>query len=139
MRTAIFPASFDQLEAIREFAAQAARDAGLNDSEAEAAVLAVDEACSNIIEHAYRGLTGGDIECTCDLGRNQLTIALRDHGRPFDPGKLPPPDLTSDVAHRRVGGLGVYLIHKNMDEVRYEALGASGNVLTMVKRRKPRK
>jgi serine/threonine-protein kinase RsbW len=136
MRTAIFPASFDQLNAIREFAAQAARDAGLGDSDIDAVVQAVDEACSNIIEHAYRGVPVGDIECTCDLGQNMLTIALRDHGRPFDARKLRPPDLTSDVAHRRVGGLGVYLIQKLMDEVHFEGLGASGNVITLVKRGK---
>jgi serine/threonine-protein kinase RsbW len=136
MRTAIFPASFDQLNAIREFAGQAARDAGMGDSDIGAVELAVDEACSNIIEHAYQDMQGGDIECTCDLGQNTLTIALRDHGRSFDPSKLPPPDLTSDVAHRKIGGLGVYLIHKLMDEVRFEPLGASGNVLTLTKRGK---
>ena len=138
MRTAIFPARFDQLNAIREFAAQAARDAGMGDSDIDAVQLAVDEACSNIIEHAYRGVKGGDIECTCDPGPNAVTVALRDHGRPFDPRKVPPADLTSDISHRRIGGLGVYLIHALMDEVRFEALGASGNVLTLTKRGKRR-
>jgi serine/threonine-protein kinase RsbW len=134
MRTAIFPARFEQLDTIREFAGQSARDAGLPDSDIDAVKLAVDEACSNIIEHAYRDIQGGDIECTCDLGKNKLTIALRDHGKPFDFSLLSVPDLTTDLAHRKIGGLGVYLIHKLMDEVRFEPLGESGNVLTMTKR-----
>lgn len=136
MRTAIFPATFERLNAIRLFAGQAARDAGLEGSEIDAVELAVDEACSNIIEHAYRGMHGGDIECTCDLGQDSLTIALRDHGRSFDASSLPSPDLTSDIAHRKLGGLGVYLIRTLMDEVRFEPLGKSGNVLTMTKRGK---
>lgn len=136
MRTAIFPAAFDQLDAIREFASQAARDAGMEAADIHAVELAVDEACSNIIEHAYQDTHGGDIECTCDLGQNVLTIALRDHGRPFDPSAVTSPDLRSDLAHRKVGGLGVYLIHALMDEIRFEPLGESGNVLTMIKRGK---
>ncbi|MGD0611437.1 MAG: ATP-binding protein [Anaerolineales bacterium] len=136
MRTAIFPAAFDQLDAIRLFAGQAARDAGLEGSDIDAVELAVDEACSNIIEHAYQGMHGGDIECTCDLGQNSLTIALRDHGVPFDASALPFPDVTSNLAHRKLGGLGVYLIRTLMDEVRFEPLGKSGNVLTMTIRGK---
>ena len=135
MRTAIFPARFDQLDEIRAFAAQAARDAGLQDSEVHAVVLAVDEACSNIVEHAYRGKKKGEIECTCDADAEALTIILRDHGRPFDLTRIPEPDLDTDLRHRQVGGLGIFIMKKLMDEVRFEVLGKSGNVLTLVKRK----
>lgn len=135
MRTAIFPARFDQLDTIRGFAAQAARDAGMQESEINAIELAVDEACSNIVEHAYKGLKNGDIECTCEASDQALTIVLRDHGRPFDSSTVPPPDLEGDARRRRVGGLGIFIMKKLMDEVRFEALGQAGNVLTMVKRR----
>jgi serine/threonine-protein kinase RsbW len=133
MRTAIFLAQFDQLDAIRGFAAQAARDAGLQDSEVNAVVLAIDEACSNIVEHAYRGVKKGQIECTCDAGPDALTIILRDHGKAFDVSKVPAPDVGADLSDRRIGGLGIFLMRKLMDEVRFEAQGKSGNVLTMVK------
>jgi serine/threonine-protein kinase RsbW len=107
MRTTIFPASFDQLNAIREFAGQAARDVGMDDSEVYAVEMAVDEACTNVIEHAYRGINDGDIECTCDTGEETLTVIIRDHGRPFDQSTLQPPDILATLKHRRVGGLGV--------------------------------
>jgi serine/threonine-protein kinase RsbW len=135
MRTAIFLARFDQLDAIRGFAAQAARDAGMQDSEVNAVELAVDEACSNIVEHAYKGRKKGEIECTCDSGPEALTIILRDHGRPFDVSKVPIPDVDADLKDRRIGGLGIFIMKKLMDDVRFEALGKSGNVLTMVKRK----
>ena len=134
MRTTIFPAKLDQLDAIREFAAQAARDAGMDDSGIYAVELSMDEACTNIIEHAYEGMDEGDIECTCNSDKNALTIIIRDHGKPFDPSTLTPPDLEADLDSRPVGGLGVFLMKKLMDEVRFEPLGELGNVLTLVKR-----
>ena len=136
MRTAIFPARFDQLDIIRGFATQAARDAGMDDSETYAIELAIDEACTNIIEHAYQEDNRGDIECTCQANNVCLTIILRDHGKPFDPSIVPAPDVHADLEDRAVGGLGVFLMEKFMDEVHFEALGEAGNVLTMVKRLK---
>ena len=137
MRTAIFPASLEHLDAIRTFAAQAARDGGMDDSDIYSVELSVDEACTNIIEHAYEGIEGGDIEITCDSSVKALTVIIRDHGKPFDPSNLAPPDLDADLDSRQVGGLGVFLMKKQMDEVRFEPLGESGNVLTMVKCCKP--
>ena len=139
MRTAIFPAKFDQLDTIRGFTSQAARDAGMDDSETYAVELAVDEACTNIIEHAYEGENRGEIECTCDFNKTFLTVILRDHGKPFDPSTVRTPDITANIDDRTVGGLGVYLMKQLMDEVRFEPLGESGNVLTMIKRRKTNK
>ena len=136
MRTAIFPARFDQLDSIRGFATQAARDAGMDDSETYAIELAIDEACTNIIEHAYQGENRGDIECTCESNDACLTVVIRDHGKPFDPSTVATPDLAADIDNRAVGGLGVFLMKQLMDDVHFEPLGKSGNVLTMVKRRK---
>jgi len=118
---------------MRQFAAQAAKDASMDDTEVYAVELAVDEACSNIIEHAYGSDKGGEIECTCIAANNCLTIILRDHGKPFDPSGGTEPDLVSGIEQRPLGGLGVYLMCQFMDEVRFEALGEAGNLLIMVK------
>jgi serine phosphatase RsbU (regulator of sigma subunit)/putative methionine-R-sulfoxide reductase with GAF domain/anti-sigma regulatory factor (Ser/Thr protein kinase) len=133
MRTAIFSANLDQLEAIREFAARAAKDAGMDDSAIYAVELSMDEACTNVIEHAYEGMEGGEIECTCDLDDKNLTIIIHDHGKSFDPSSIALPDLDADLDSRPIGGLGIFLMKRLMDEVRFEPLGESGNVLTMVK------
>ncbi|HEX7620804.1 MAG TPA: GAF domain-containing protein [Anaerolineales bacterium] len=133
MRTAIFSANLDQLEAIREFAARAAKDAGMDDSAIYAVELSMDEACTNVIEHAYEGTEGGEIECTCDLDDKNLTIIIHDHGKSFDPSSIALPDLDADLDSRPIGGLGVFLMKRLMDEVRFEPMGESGNVLTMVK------
>ncbi len=133
-----FPGRFTSLDAIREFAAQAAREAGLSDGDVYAIQLAVDEACSNIIEHAYGGEDRGEIECHCAVGPEQLIVVLRDQGARFDAASVPEPDLTGDLDERQTGGLGLYLIRHLVDDVRFES-DASGNVVTLVKRKPPRR
>jgi serine/threonine-protein kinase RsbW len=134
-KTATFPARFDTLAAIGEFVTQAAEAAGLDARAVYAVQLAVDEACSNIIEHAYGGEGRGDIECTCMVNNSGLTVILRDYGRPFDPASMPEPDLCASLEDRQARGLGLYLIRQLMDKVRFEFTADSGNVLTMVKRK----
>lgn len=136
MRTAIFLAKFENLDQMREFAGQAAQDAGLSEKDVYAVKLAVDEACTNIIEHAYGEGNGGDIECTCTADQTCLKIMLRDHGKPFDPSLAPDPNLTAALEDRPIGGLGIYMMKVLMDKISYETLGKSGNLLTLIKCRK---
>jgi serine/threonine-protein kinase RsbW len=139
MRTALFRTKYEALDDMREFVRQAAEDAGMDDGDIYAVQLAVDEACSNIIEHACHGRCDEQIEITCTTSGDRLTIMIRDHGEPFDPASAPAPDLDADLENRPVGGLGIFLMRQLMDEIRYERLGESGNVLTLVKYRKGRK
>ncbi len=134
MRTAIFPAKYEDLDGIRTFAEQAAKDAGLTECEVYEVQLAVDEACTNIIEHAYGIDVMGDIEITCNASADGLTIILRDHGKPFSPNLIILPDRSADVKKHKVGGLGLYIIYRLMEDVSFEPAGESGNLLTMVKR-----
>jgi sigma-B regulation protein RsbU (phosphoserine phosphatase) len=134
MSRQIFPANFEQLDAIREFVGQEARTAGLDDRSVYAVQLASDEACSNIIEHAYEGQPNGRIEITCVTHRDNLTIYLRDWGKSFDPSNKPEPDLTADLSERQIGGLGIFLMRKMMDDVQYHIDPGHGNVLKLVKR-----
>ena len=134
-QTLTFPSRFDSLAAISEFVTRAAEAAGLDARAVYAVQWAVDEACSNIIEHAYESEGHGDIECTCRINDNGLTVILRDYGRTFDPTSVPEPDLQASLEDRTGGGLGLYFIRQLMDEVRFEFTPDSGNVLTMVKRK----
>ena len=60
-------------------------------------------------------------------------MILRDHGRPFNPGRVPKPRLKTRLKDLPSGGAGLFLIHKMMDEVRFEFSSEKGNILTMVK------
>jgi serine/threonine-protein kinase RsbW len=97
--------------------------------------MAVDEACANIIGHAYGEEGLGDIEVSYRIDGNGLTLSLRDFGRPFDPTGVPQPDLDSPLEARSAGGLGLYLMRKLMDRVEFESSPDAGNVLTLVKLR----
>jgi len=98
--------------------------------------LAVDEAVTNVIKHAYAG-SKGQIHLTCTREGDTFVITIQDKGKPFDPRSVPPPDLEADVDGRRIGGLGIYFMKKIMDEVSYRFDPAEGNVLTLKKRASP--
>lgn len=135
MRTAVYSAGFENLDSIRDFVGQAAEEAGFSSKEVYSIQLAVDEGCSNVIEHAYQDRPNGEIEITCDVQAGQITIVIHDHGREFDLSKVRKPNLSRNLSEREVGGLGVYLMRKLMDEVYFESSCTKGNYLTLVKRR----
>lgn len=136
MQTVQFTAKFEFLDEIREFVGEIAREGGFNDKEVYNIQLATDEAASNIIEHAYDGVSDGLLEISCGVKGASITIILVDHGESFDPSDVPAPDLKADLSERKIGGLGIFLMRKLMDEVHYEAEPKKNrNTLTMIKRK----
>ena len=134
----IVPGRFECLTDIAAFVTQAAREAGLNNDEVFHVEMAVDEACSNIIEHAYASKSGDiNLACTCPA-TGRFEVVIRDSGQPFDPADIPMPNVgaLTDLDDLDEGGLGLYFMRKLMDEVRFEFVPGQGNVLTMTKRAK---
>ncbi len=136
MQSVQFSAKFEFLDEIREFVGDIARAGGFGDKDVYNIQLAADEAASNIIEHAYEGVSDGVLELSCGVKANTITIILVDHGESFDPSEIPMPDLKADLSERKIGGLGIFLMRKLMDEVRYEVKPNRRNVLTMIKRKR---
>lgn len=131
-----FAAKFEYLDEIREFVGDIARAGKFSDKDIYNIQLASDEAASNIIEHAYEGVSDGVLEISCGLKSGVLTIILVDHGESFDPSEVPMPNLKADLSERKIGGLGLYLMRKLMDEVYYDADPQNNrNTLTLIKRR----
>lgn len=129
-----FPARFEFLDEIRELVADVARVGGFSDKAIYSLQLAADEAASNIIEHAYEGVSDAVLDLTCDMRGDEIIISMRDTGRAFNIKSVKEPNLKADLSERQIGGLGVYLMRKLMDTVNYES-SKSGNLLTMTKRR----
>ena len=136
MKTVQFAAKFEYLDEIREFVGAIARDGGFSDKDVYNIKLATDEAASNIIEHAYENITDGVLELSCGMRDDLMTIVLIDHGESFDPSEIPFPDLKADLSDRKIGGLGIFLMRKLMDDVHYEVKPNKGNILTMTKRKR---
>lgn len=137
MRNETFPGRFDSLAQISDLIVQQAKEAGLDEAAIYAVDLAVDEAVTNIIEHAYGGEGLGNIQCTCQVKEDGLIITLRDFGKPFNPEKIPAPNVKARLKDLKSGGAGLFLIRKMMDEVHFEFNPKTGNLLTMVKHKKP--
>ena len=133
MLTARFPARYDHLRAISAFVSEAIKDSPFDDRQRYAIDLAVDEACANVIDHAYGGEDRGDIRILLDLNESGLKITIQDDGEPFDPACVAEPDLTSPLETRCERGLGLFLIRELMDEAVYDFSCPGVNQLTLVK------
>lgn len=96
--------------------------------------LAVDEACANVVQHAYEGSEPGDMEITCLLEDQTLTIRVRDWGWGFDPDGVEVPDIEAPLEERSLGGLGLFIVRNVMDQVTFTFDPQLGNELAMSKR-----
>jgi serine/threonine-protein kinase RsbW len=135
MPTKVFPARLEYLAKISEYILQAAHRAGLDSSAVYAVQLAVDEAATNIIEHAYHLRGGEKIKCSYEILPDGIKIELVDYGDSFDPHIVPDPHVANSIEEVRPRGLGLFFMRKMMDEVTFE-FTPEGNVLTMIKRKK---
>ena len=121
----------ENLEIIRGFIENIAGKGGFEEEAIGEITLAVDEACSNVIRHAYRHNSRRKIEIAVEINSNQLIISISDKGRGFDPGRLE----TSDKRIKKYarGGLGIALIKKVMDEVNFDIHPGVRNQIIMTK------
>ncbi|NDJ52282.1 MAG: anti-sigma factor antagonist [Chloroflexi bacterium] len=124
---------FRSIPTIIQFVSDAARAAGLDEKSVSHVQLAVDEACTNIIEHAYGGEDNGDIEVCCTIDYGHCQIEIVDYGESFDPDAVPEPVPSNDISEIEPGGLGLHLMRRLMDEVTF-SFDDSGNTVTMVKK-----
>jgi anti-sigma regulatory factor (Ser/Thr protein kinase) len=134
MPTKRYPAKFEILDEVREHVGSLARQHGFGERAIYSVQLAADEAASNIIEHAYAGHSNRTFLLRCEYSNERLIMTFLDGGQSFDFSKVKTPDLTADLSRRKIGGLGIFLMHKLMDEVDYKVT-AAGNFLTLVKRK----
>lgn len=128
----VVPATLDSIERVSIFLESTLEDAGLDMIESARIQLAVEEAVTNVINHGYGG-SDGEILITTDIESSQVMITITDTGQEFDPTSIPPPDVTADLDHRNIGGLGVHLIRSVMDDVSY-IRDDNKNRLMMIKR-----
>ncbi len=131
MKRLVIPAKLGNLEKMFAFIREAAALQGFEEEKANKIQLACEEALVNVINYAYPD-KNGELEITYTNKENGLEIEIIDSGIAFDPLSLPEPDINAPIEKRGVGGLGVYLMRKIMDEVTYKRDGQR-NILTLVK------
>ena len=94
--------------------------------------LAVDEACTSIITHGYKGMDPGSIILSFRIQPDRILVQITDFGHVFEPVAGPKPDLEAALEDQELGGLGLYLIYQTMDNIDYNS-SEDGNTLTFTK------
>ena len=126
-------AEVGQLAVARQFIEQVSANLGLPSTVSDPLILAADESLSNIIIHGYQGRPGV-IDIEFEQVPGAVLVHLRDQAPSFDPTRLPNPDVSLPLHERPVGGMGVYLARRSVDNIAYESLVGGGNHLTLTKK-----
>ncbi|MCG6552769.1 MAG: ATP-binding protein [Candidatus Magnetominusculus sp. LBB02] len=136
MSDAVYERSFDceinSIPLILDFIGEAATQQGLPDAFVFDARVAVDEACTNIID--YNCKAGSKIELSIKINSSDFIVAIKNDGEPFDPDTVKTPDTDLPLEERQIGGLGIFLMKQLMDKIEYESRDGR-NCLTMIKQR----
>jgi serine/threonine-protein kinase RsbW len=128
VHTITIPSSTRYLEDARRFVETYARAADLTDDTVEHFKIAVDEACTNVIKHSYKGDASHQIDIACIIDHNYFTVRIRDEGISFHPELYHEPDIFDLAKRRRAGGLGVHMMRRLMDRVEYRKRGKVNEV-----------
>ena len=122
MERLIVPGNLEALAQVRDFVKRAAQKADLDKQTVYRLVLAVDEMVANIVIHGYQevGLSG-DVSVTSQIANGALSVTLDDTALQYNPlERLDPVDLEAPLEERQIGGLGVFLAKRGVDQLSYE-------------------
>ncbi len=127
------PSQSDNLALIRDMVSKIATQVGFDNDESSKIELAVDEACTNVIRHAYPQSPGQVIDVLIKVDANKLMITVSDKGKGFNPDTVKVSDLAESIRAGRRGGLGLRLIKTLMDKVDFQIQPGTKNQVKMVK------
>ncbi len=125
----------ENLESIRNFVFENSTKFGFNDYKAEELVLAVDEACTNLIKHAYKSNPEDSIVIELNSCENSFIVKIIDNSPSFDPRFVQDPDMVQYRNDYKKGGLGIFIMKSLVDSLDYQITnnGSIKNVLTLTK------
>ncbi len=123
----------ESLVKVRNFVNKEALNFGFDEDTVNKIVLAVDEACTNIIKHAYKYIPDKIIEIEVKPNNEKFEVKLTDYGISFDPEAIITPDIKSYIMKYRKGGLGMYLIKSLVDKVEYNVNQTKCNTVRLIK------
>ena len=125
-------AELESLQTFREFITDCCAKYDIPNDTVLDLKLAVDEACTNIITHGYKGMDPGSIILSFRIQQDRILVQITDFGHVFEPVAGPKPDVEAALGDDELGGLGLYLIYQTMDNIDYTS-SEDGNTLTFTK------
>ncbi len=125
----------ENLESIRRFVFENSTNFGFNEYKAEELVLAVDEACTNLIKHAYKYNPEYSIIVELNSNENSFIVSIIDQSPSFDPRYVKDPDMLEYRTEYKKGGLGIFIMKSLVDSIDYQIInnGKINNILTLTK------
>lgn len=123
------------LARVADFVTDAAQKAKLTPKQSDDVVMAVDEAVTNVMEHAYAGQSDGQISIKLRVDEKEFFVEIRDQGKPFNPKEVKKPNTKGQLSERSVGGLGIFFMKKLMDKIEFTH-DQGGNITRMIKKLK---
>lgn len=128
------PGDITYLHRIREFIAGIATEVGIDQQDIDNIELAVDEACTNVIEHGYApDDPDKEITVRMEIDTSKLVLTVIDHAKPFNIVRYRPRDISELQEEGQNGGLGIRLIKRIMDTIDYKTTSDGYNELVMTK------
>ncbi len=125
-------AELESLQKFRDFITSCCAQHDITDDTILDLKLAVDEACTNVIEHGYEGMDPGSIILSFRIEPGRILVQITDFGHVFEPEATPMPDVEAALEDQELGGMGLYLIYQTMDNIDYQS-SEEGNILTFTK------
>jgi sigma-B regulation protein RsbU (phosphoserine phosphatase) len=127
-----FEATLENVPKAVDFVSEKAEGAAFSMKDKYQIDVAVDEIVSNVARYAYEGTPGGDVTIRVSQKPDRLAITVIDSGMPYNPLEKEDPDVTLSADERGIGGYGIFIVKKVMDEVKYEHKDGK-NIFTMIK------
>ncbi len=122
-------ASTEQIASVRNFVGLHAANAGFSTEDIDHIRLAVDEAFTNVVKHAYNYDETKYVQIKVEFKQEEFLITISDEGRSFNQEAYSEPNIKERIKLRKRGGVGVYLIHKLMDKVEYRKHGIQNEIV----------
>ena len=127
-------AELESLRHFRDLIDRMCRDQNIDDEVCYDLKLAVDEACTNVVQHGYEQMNPGSIIVEVRPGDEAIEVRITDFGHPFEPSSAPVPDVDAPLEERESGGFGLFFIYQTMDTVTYHS-DEQGNTLIITRAR----
>jgi anti-sigma regulatory factor (Ser/Thr protein kinase) len=134
-REMVVPNDTEYLAAVREEVTKVVEESAFSERDRKMIIVAVDEAVTNIMEHAYDNDLEGelDVELILEYDATRFEVIIRDSGKRFDMRSLTVPDVREHVKKGSRHGLGIFLIRQIMDEINYSFVQGVRNELQLIK------
>ncbi len=127
------PSDLSYLPIARLFVQETAKKFGFEGNDLYKIALALEEAVTNVMEHAFEDDESGSFDILCERVPLGMKIVIKEKGIPFDPSRLPQYTPAADLENLTTSGMGLFLMRESMDEVSFHNLGMEGKETTLVK------